>query len=216
VTEEVRGELESSAEPDQVTEEVRGELESSADVAIQPADNTAAQYNGSVAGVVVGVIIVVLLVIAVVLWVRAKKSKSGPTIPSVFGNPTFGLEPNNNHRNQPNFQEMSSVNVTKAGATTGYDNPGFQPPDTNLYNNSKLELLGGPTLAADWPDSPHISRDSPIVVKGCSTPAQGRVIERDSAFIEPSIAASSYDENDQHLSVSFFKDKDHLISSDSA
>merc|ERR1719187_1438945 len=110
----------------------------------------------------------------------------------------------------------------KKGTAHGFGNPAYDSPAaTNICTNSKLSFLksrSGPTLSSsDWPESPNLGRDEPIVVKGCSTPTKGRFIETDSAYTEPSIMShepsimSEADDIQQHLSVSYHTDKIRLL-----
>ena len=118
----------------------------------------------------------------------------------------------------------------------GYDNPGFDSP----VDFSKRRA--GPKLSSmGWPDSPVIGSDDPVICEVSSTPAFSWAAgkDSDSAFQEPStlvsslivfyfdlmldlFKASSFDDNrhlsvddddlQKHMSVSFYEDKQRLIS----
>ena len=137
-------------------------------------------------------------------------------------------------------RELNSVQIVQRGSTVGYDNPGFDSPVDFFKRRSgagpKLSSMGwsgGPGIGSDDPvicegsSTPAVSR------------ATTRGKDTDSAFQEPSLAvsiilvqinsvliyslkASSFDDNrhfsvdededlQQHMSVSFYKDKQRLI-----
>ena len=131
---------------------------------------------------------------------------------------------------------IKSVQIAKRGTTVGYDNPGFDSPVDFFKRRA------GPKLSSmGWPGSPAIGSDDPVICEGSSTPAVSRAAgkDSDSAFQEPStlvsslivfyfdlmldlFKASSYDDNhhlsvddddlQQHMSDSFYEDKQRLIS----
>jgi len=158
-------------------------------------------------------------------FVKRKKTKTLPRdqpalgTPSLrFSNNAFGLRPTASESTSPHVQAV------KRGSVIAYDNPGFDSPAVGGGGRfSKLEYFKygrAPKLASmDWPDSSNIGCDSPIVAKGSSTPTMKRrelppLQENDSAYMEPSASIDYDDMSDQHISVSFHKDKARLLDED--
>ena len=90
---------------------------------------------------------------------------------------------------QVHDRELNTVQIVKRGTTVGYDNPGFDSP-MDFFKRSAGHKLS----SMNWPDSPAIGSDDPVICEGSSTPAVSRAINKgrdsDSAFQEPSTAVS--------------------------
>jgi len=172
--------------------------------------------DGKINGVTLAIVIIFLLiaVVGVMLVIfKCGTKKKKPDVELMFTNPTYNTSASSSSTG-PTDREINAVRITKRGNTVGYDNPGFDSPV------DYFKKLSGPRLSSmEWSDSPGIGSGYPVICEGSSTP---RVRDGDSAFLEPSSAEPSFDDNHhlpvdeddlQHKSVSFYKDKKRLISS---
>jgi len=158
---------------------------------------TKPKKNGYVAlAVILALVGVVIIVVCFMKCRRHKKSEFSLS----FTNQTFNRASPANANTAPRIeqpdQELNAVTIVKRGNTVGYDNPGFESPWTSAFSKRAPKLS---TL--DWPDSPNIGHRDGIVCEGSSTPTRSMLkpLDTDSAFQEPSIAASSY--NDRNFSL---------------
>merc|ERR1719369_2719209 len=187
----------------------------------EAAENT----KGKVNGVTLAVVIILLLVVVVVLLLFFYKhgyNRKKPDMELMFTNPSYNSTTPGTSSVLPD-REMSAMQILRRGNTTGYDNPCFDSP-VDFFKK-----LGQTPSSMEWPDSPAIGSRDPSICEGSSTPLRRNTVEidTDSAFQEPSTAASSLDTDTHHLamdddfdqlqqqhrSVSFYKDKKRLISS---
>jgi len=195
--------------------QMKADAEYHDEVTMEMAENTDGKINGVTLAIVI-LIILVVTVVVLIFVVRFKASRKKPDVSLTFSNlayntPTPGLPD----------RELNSVQIVQRGTTVGYDNPGFDSPVDFFKRRS-----AGPKLSSmGWAGGPGIGSGDPVICEGSSTPAVSRATTRgkdtDSAFQEPSLAASSFDDNrfsvdedddlQQHMSVSFYKDKHRLI-----
>jgi len=185
---------------------------------MEMAENTDGKINGVTLAIVI-LIILVVTVVVLIFVIRFKASRKKPDVSLTFSNLAY------NNPITPGLpdRELNSVQIVQRGTTVGYDNPGFDSP----VDFFKRRSGAGPKLSSmGWSGGPGIGSDDPVICEGSSTPAVSRATTRgkdtDSAFQEPSLAASSFDDNrhfsvdededlQQHMSVSFYKDKQRLI-----
>jgi len=159
--------------------------------------------SSEVVVVIIVVILVLLLVTLCFLFVRCRNTKRGTEMGIRFTNMTFGVHPGSggssyNSTVDLDDDEVSGVTVDRTATTVGYDNPCF-------------DSVGKPS-SMNWPDSPDIGRDMPIILEGQSTPRwAAKAKDNDSAFQEPSTAASSYEDDESQYLSGDYKDKHKLL-----
>jgi len=185
------------------------------EVRVEATQNTDGRNKGAILAVVTILVLAVVIILILVFCIKCRRPKKNPEVGLTFTNMSYG-----NPAAPAQDRELNTIQVVKRGTTVGYDNPGFDSP-VDFFKRSS-----GPRLSTmNWSDSPVINSADPVICEGSSTPANSRAAARgkdaDSAFQEPSTAASSFDDNrhfsvddedlEQHLSVSFYKDKQRLI-----
>jgi len=183
-------------------------------VLVEPESHSSHVY-GAVAGVVVVVLLIVVGILTAV-YVRSRQSKDRLSLLR-FENPIHGFEPNDSRSDQSG--DMSAVRVDRRGTTTAVVNPGFETPDHNMGEMSRLEFYRPaiPIISTpDWPNtSPNTSPTAILKAKGCSTPNLGRDEKLQGVCRLPGALPNSCDDSmDHNLSVSFHKDNERLIPSD--
>lgn len=183
-------------------------------VLVEPESHSSHVY-GAVAGVVVVILLIVVGILTAV-YVRSRQSKDRLSLLR-FENPIHGYEPNDSRSDQSG--DMSAVRVDRRGTTTAVVNPGFETPDHNMGEVSRLEFYRPaiPIISTpDWPNtSPNTSPTAILKAKGCSTPNLGRDEKLQGVCRLPGVLPNSCDDSyDHNLSVSFHKDNERLIESD--
>jgi len=149
--------------------------------------------------IVILVIVIILVVALCFIFVQCRRTKRGPEIGIRFSSLAFGV--GHSAANNNDWDQDQHVSVDKTGTGVGFSNPRFQSGATQNFQWKNSEV---------WPDSPEIDRDSPAILGGHSTPLVA-MRDTDSAFQEPSLASSYDDDENQHLSVTSYKDKHRLL-----
>eukprot|EP00092_Neocalanus_flemingeri_P026733 GFUD01028985.1.p1 GENE.GFUD01028985.1~~GFUD01028985.1.p1 ORF type:complete len:823 (+),score=177.04 GFUD01028985.1:158-2470(+) len=177
-------------------------------VTMEATENTDAKSKGAILAVVLIIVLVGIVAFLIFCIIKFRSTKKNPDVSLSFSNPSFGTPLPTYGSGQVQEREMNSVQIMKRGSTVGYDNPGFGSPVDFCKRSSGPKLATMDIVSAD-----------PAICEGSSTPA--RDMDEDSAFQEPSIAVSSFADNrhfsvgdedeDQHRSVSFYRDNKRLI-----
>jgi len=125
---------------------------------------------------------------------------------------------NSNYSGGSPSSSANGQQVVKRGAIVSCDNPMFDSQNSTPgqgYSYKRFNFFNRqPRISVG--NSPNMDFSSILTVaKGASTPSQPRrEFDKDSAFTEPSASIDYEDLTDQHLSVSFHKDKHRLLSED--